>query len=164
MAETTPFCFKKIGVVCDHAGKDLKDFIAKSLGSFGLSVIDYGFSGDSTTKVDYPDFAHKLASAVSKQEVEAGIAVCGTGIGMSIVANKHPNVRAACIWDEYSCQMSREHNNTNILCLGGRTLNPQQALKLVELWLRTPFAGAQHAVRIEKIDKLEKKLFNPLHS
>ena len=159
MAETV-FCFKKVGIACDHAGRELKVLVVKSLKELGFDIVDYGIADDAKQRVDYPDYVSLLASAVSEGKVKAGIAICGTGIGMSIVANKFPHVRAVCIWDEYSCRMSREHNDANVLCLGGRTLNPFRAVELAQVWLKTPFAGGQHSVRIEKIDKIEKRNLN----
>lgn len=153
--------FKKLGIACDHAGKDLKQEIFLQIKGLGLDIVDYGVASDSTARVDYPDYAAKLAEDVSNGKLDGGIAICGAGLGMAIVANKFARVRAACVWDEYSTRMSREHNDTNILCLGARTLNPFRAKDLVDIWLRTAFAGEQHKIRIEKIDKIEKKLLNP---
>ncbi len=160
----TAYCFKKLGLAADHVGLEFKALIGKSLQAMGFTIVDYGVAEKSESRVDYPDYASLLAAAVSTQEVEAGIAICGTGLGMAIVANKYPRVRAACIWDEYSCRMSRQHNNANVLCLGGRTLNSFRSVELTHLWLKTAFAGEQHTVRIEKIDKIEKNLLNPIRN
>lgn len=157
----TKYCFKKIGITSDHAGKELKNELFLHFKGQGLELVDYGLASDSTDRVDYPDYVARLAEDLSNGTLDAGIAVCGTGIGMSIVANKFPKVRASCAWDEYSCRMSRAHNDTNVLCLGGRILSHYRAIELAELWLKTPFQGEQHKVRIEKIDKIEKKLLNP---
>jgi ribose 5-phosphate isomerase B len=157
----TKFCFKKIGIAADHAGSALKGELVAFLQSSGMEPVDYGVSSYSTERVDYPDFVARLAEAVSQRHIEAGIAICGTGIGMSIVANKFMGVRAVCVWDEYSTRMSRAHNDANILCLGGRILTSFRAKDLLALWLSTPFEGGQHKIRIEKIDKIEKRFFNP---
>jgi ribose 5-phosphate isomerase B len=149
--------FKKIGLASDHAGKELKRDILVFLKDKGFELVDYGVPYESTGRVDYPDFVARLAEDVSNKTLDAGIAICGTGIGMSIVANKFKGVRAASVWDEYSSRMSREHNDANILCLGARTLNYFRALDYVEVWLRTSFAGEQHKTRLEKISKIEKK-------
>ena len=120
----------------------------------GLEYKDFGT--DSEKSVDYPDFAKPVATAVSDGECERGILVCGTGIGMSIAANKVPGIRAALCGDCFSAEMTRRHNDANILCLGARTTGAGLALKIAEIFLDTPFEGGRHATRVEKIMELER--------
>ena len=137
----------------DHGGLELKAAVSEGLRQRGLEVVDLGTdNGDS---VDYPDFAEKVAAAVSRGEAACGILVCGTGIGMSIVANKFPGVRAALVTDEYMARMAKEHNNANILVLGGRVLEAMAACRIVAVWLDTVFAGGRHQRRLDKIAQLE---------
>ncbi len=152
------YYFHKIGIVSDHVGVALKSILIDSVRRLGLEIIDFGPT-TAGNKVDYPDYASLLAEAVSHGKVEGGIAICGTGIGMSITANKHSRIRATCIWDEYSCRMSRVHNDANIICLGARTINYDRAVDLVTLWLTSPFAGERHKIRLDKITEIEKKNF-----
>ena len=142
-----------IAVGSDHGGLELKDAILAVLAARGLDVDDYGTdNGDS---VDYPDFAEKVAAAVSRGDVELGILVCGTGIGMSIVANKFPGVRAALATDEFMAQMAKEHNNANVLVLGGRVLAKDLAVKMVNVWLDSTYEAVRHQRRLDKISRLE---------
>ena len=137
----------------DHGGLELKEDLLKVLASRNLPIKDCGtINGDS---VDYPDFAEKVAGAVSRGEAELGILVCGTGIGMSIVANKFPGVRAALATDEFMAQMAKEHNNANILVLGGRVLSVELATKMVNVWLDTAYEGGRHQLRLDKISQVE---------
>jgi ribose 5-phosphate isomerase B len=137
----------------DHGGLEMKEELVKVLASRNLPVNDCGTTnGDS---VDYPDFAEKVAGAVSRGEAERGILVCGTGIGMSIVANKFPGVRAALATDEFMAQMAKEHNNANILVLGGRVLSVGLATKMVNVWLDTAYEGGRHQLRLDKISQVE---------
>jgi len=143
-----------IAVGSDHGGLELKEAIKASLTVRGLDVDDYGTdNGDS---VDYPDFAEKVAAAVSRGDVELGILVCGTGIGMSIVANKFPGVRAALATDEFMAQMAKEHNNANVLVLGGRVLAKDLAVKMVNMWLDSTYEAGRHQRRLDKISRLEE--------
>jgi ribose 5-phosphate isomerase B len=143
-----------IAVGSDHGGLELKDAILAALAARGLDVEDYGTDiGDS---VDYPDFAEKVAAAVSRGDVELGILVCGTGIGMSIVANKFPGVRAALATDEFMAQMAKEHNNANVLVLGGRVLAKDLAVKMVNVWLDSTYEAGRHQRRLDKISRLEE--------
>ena len=143
-----------IAVGSDHGGLELKDAILAVLAARGLDVDDYGTdNGDS---VDYPDFAEKVAAAVSRGVVELGILVCGTGIGMSIVANKFPGVRAALATDEFMAQMAKEHNNANVLVLGGRVLAKDLAVKMVNVWLDSTYEAGRHQRRLDKISRLEE--------
>jgi len=137
----------------DHGGLELKASVSEALRQRGLEVVDLGTdNGDS---VDYPDFAEKVASAVSSGAAACGILVCGTGIGMSIVANKFPGVRAALVTDEYMARMAKEHNNANILVLGGRVLEAMSAARIVAVWLDAVFEGGRHQRRLDKIAQLE---------
>ncbi len=134
----------------DHAGLELKETVKKALERLGVPFEDVGtHSADS---VDYPDFAHRVAEAVEKGRYKRGIVVCGTGIGVSIAANRHPGVRAAVAYSEETAWLSREHNDANVLALGGRTIAPGLAERILEVWLRTPFAGGRHARRVAKIE------------
>lgn len=137
----------------DHGGLEMKEAVKSLLFSRGMDVDDYGT--DNAESVDYPDFAVKVAGAVSRGEAALGILICGTGIGMSIVANKFPGVRAALATDEFMAQMAKEHNNANILVLGGRVLSAVAATKMVNVWLDTVYAGGRHQLRLDKIAQVE---------
>ena len=137
----------------DHGGLEMKEELVKVLASRNLPVKDCGTT--NADSVDYPDFAEKVAGAVSRGEAELGILVCGTGIGMSIVANKFPGVRAALATDEFMAQMAKEHNNANILVLGGRVLSVELATKMVNVWLDTAYEGGRHQLRLDKISQVE---------
>lgn len=138
---------------CDHGGLALKEAVQGVLKARGVTVTDFGT--DNEASVDYPDFAEKVAGAVSRGEADQGILVCGTGIGMSIVANKFPGVRAALATDEFMAQMAKEHNNANILVLGGRILTPEKAAGIVNIWLDARYEGGRHQRRLDKITQLE---------
>jgi len=140
-----------IAIGCDHGGYELKKEIIKYLESKGLEYKDYGC--DSTASVDYPVYGKAVAEAVSKGEAEKGILICGTGIGMSIVANKVKGVRCALISDAFSAEATRQHNNTNVCALGARVTGPGLAVKLVDIWLNTPFSeDERHIRRINMIE------------
>lgn len=143
-----------IAIGSDHGGVHLKDEIKRYFVENGIKFFDFGAQvGES---VDYPDVAKKLAVAVADGTYERGILVCGTGIGVSISANKVQGIRAALCTDVYSAQMSREHNDANILTLGERVTGPGLALMIVETWLNTAFAGGRHARRVNKIMEIEQ--------
>jgi ribose 5-phosphate isomerase B len=147
----------QIGLASDHGGFELKEAVKAFLKSIGTEPIDLGtFSEDS---VDYPEFAAQVAEKVSTGRFERGILICGTGIGMSIAANKFRGVRAALVNDLYSSRFSREHTDANILVMGGRVVGKDVAKEIVRIWLETPFAGGRHQRRLEKIEALEKKNF-----
>lgn len=137
-----------IVVGADHGGYTLKNLIAQWLKEQGHSVVDVGCNSDES--VDYPDYALKAVDEIIKGSSEFGILVCGTGIGMSIAANRHYGIRAANCFDENTAALSREHNNANILCLGSRVLDDDTALKMVKIWLDTEFGGGRHQKRIDK--------------
>jgi ribose 5-phosphate isomerase B len=147
----------QIGLACDHGGFELKEEIKTFLKSFGIEPIDLGTSSEDS--VDYPDYGALVAEKISRGELEKGILICGTGIGMSIVANKFPKVRAALVNDLYSSRCAREHNDANILIIGGRIVGKDLAKEIVKVWLETPFAGGRHKRRLEKIEALEKEKF-----
>ncbi len=145
-----------IAIGSDHGGVELKDFLVQMLRSKGLAVEDLGTKGSES--VDYPDFGRLVSLKVSKGEAERGILICTNGIGMSILANKFPGVRAALVHDLKGAQMSREHNNSNILVLGGGITEKSGAERILEIWLRTPFAGGRHQRRLDKIAQVEQEL------
>ena len=144
----------EISIGCDHAGFELKERVKQLLEEFAHIVSDLGtFNSNSA---DYPDFAGQVAEAVSQGKVDRGILICGTGIGMSIAANKFTGVRAALCHDLETARMSRQHNDANILTLGARVLDEDLALQIVAEWLRTQFDGGRHQQRVDKISGLEK--------
>ena len=151
----------KIGIASDHAGKELKQLIVDLVRLTDNDVVDYGVATDSDKSVDYPDYAAFLAKDVSSGKLDLAIAICGTGIGMSITANKFPGVRAAVAWDEFSAKMAKAHNNANILCLGARSINHHRASEMVKVWLATKFEGDRHQLRLDKIREIEKKNLKP---
>ena len=144
---------KKIAIASDHGAYELKTKFVTRLTELGYEPIDMGV--DDTASVDYPDYAIKVAGAVSRGEVPRGILLCGTGIGMSIAANKAANVRATLVHDHYTARMSREHNNSNILCIGGRVHGEDVAYDILETWLNTPYEGGRHDRRLDKISGFE---------
>jgi len=139
----------------DHGGLALKTALDSYLKRRGYEVADAGTNGDAS--VDYPDFGQKVAETVIAGEAELGILICGTGIGMSITANKVPGIRAALVTDVFMARMAKEHNNANILVLGGRILDEQKACDLVGAWLDATFEGGRHQGRLDKITVLEQK-------
>lgn len=145
----------RIAVGADHAGFPLKEALVNFLMENGWDVEDFGtFSTDS---VDYPDFALKVAEAVAKGDVDRGLLVCGTGLGMSIVANKVPGVRAALALDVTSARLARQHNDANVLTMGARLIAPPLAEEVLLTFLQTGFEGGRHTRRLEKIQEVEKK-------
>ncbi|MBU1196776.1 MAG: ribose 5-phosphate isomerase B [Proteobacteria bacterium] len=135
---------------CDHAAFELKEKIKKYLQDKGWQVIDVGTTGPES--VNYVDYGKKVAGAVSRGEFSKGILLCGTGLGMSMVANRFPKVRAALVSDVFSAKLSRVHNDSNILVLGGRIIGDILAFELVQTWLDTEFEGGRHLKRIQDID------------
>jgi ribose 5-phosphate isomerase B len=144
----------KVAIASDHRGYHLKEKVIALLKSRGHEVIDDGPASDAS--VDYPDFAALVAKKVSSGEVERGILICGTGIGMAISANKFPGVRAAACTDEVTAELSRRHNDLNVLCLSGDLLSSRNTERLVDIWMKTEFEGGRHQRRVEKIRDLEK--------
>ncbi len=141
----------KIVLAADHGGFLLKESIKESLLQAGREVVDVGC--DSSDSVDYPDFADKAVSCMLKGYCQMGILVCGSGIGMSIAANRYRQIRAANCFDIQTAKLSREHNNANVLCLGARVLDTDKALQMVTTWLETEFEGGRHQTRIDKFSE-----------
>lgn len=137
----------------DHGGLTLKEAVKGYLQGRGLDVQDVGTDG--LDSVDYPDFGERVSRLVSGGQADLGVLVCGTGIGMSIVANKFPGVRAALINDEFTARMAKEHNNANIIVLGGRVVDAPEALRMVGAWLDATFEAGRHQVRLDKIAQIE---------
>lgn len=145
----------KIAIGSDHGGFMLKSEIIKHIEDQGYEVKDFGC--DSTASVDYPDFGQAVAEAVAKGECDRGIVCCGTGIGISIAANKVPGIRAALCSDCFSAKASREHNNANILALGERVIGIGLAKMITDIWLTTEFSGGRHSGRVDKLTEIECK-------
>ncbi len=143
---------KPIALACDHGGYLLKEEIKKHLDTLGVPYEDYGT--DSEASVDYPIYAKKVCEAITSGKSERGILVCGTGIGMSIAANKHKGIRAACCSDTFSARFTRMHNDANVLCLGARVLGTGLALDIVDLYLNTAFEGGRHQKRVAMLEEI----------
>ncbi|REJ89188.1 MAG: ribose 5-phosphate isomerase B [Planctomycetota bacterium] len=146
----------KVAVASDHRGVRVKGQILSQLADLGHEGVDCG--PEDTDSVDYPEYAAKVARAVSAGEVERGILICGTGMGMCIAANKFPRVRAVSCHDDVTAEMSRRHNNANVMCLSADLLGERLLGRIVEIWLRTDFEGGRHQRRIEKIEEMEADL------
>ena len=144
---------KKIVLGADHGGYELKNIIKAHLESCGFDTIDVGTN--SSDSCDYPIFASKLCQKLQNNEADLGILVCGTGIGMSMAANKHKGIRAACCSDTFSARLTRLHNNANVLCLGARVLSYENALEILKSFLSAQFMGEHHIRRIEMLDRLD---------
>ncbi len=144
----------RIAVGSDHRGVELRAKLIEYLRRLGQEVVDVG-THDTALEVDYPDIAAEVARKVASTEVDRGILVCGTGVGMCIAANKIPGVRAAPCHDDVTAELSRRHNDLNVLCLSGDLIGEKLADRLVEIWLNTPFEGGRHARRNQKIDAIE---------
>ncbi len=145
----------KIAIASDHTGTELKEDIKAFLSEIDYEFIDMGSEGNDS--VDYPDYGIPVAERVSSGEIEKGILICGTGIGMSIVANKFPGVRAALVNDIYSARMAKEHNDANILVIGGKVLGKGLSREIVKIWLESRFEGGRHQRRLDKITNIEKR-------
>lgn len=141
---------KKILIGSDHAGFGLKTYLKEKLESEGISVVDVGC--DEETSCDYPEFARAVCEKILKGEVDRGILICGTGLGMSIAANRYSGIRAALCTTEFHARMSRAHNDSNVLVIGGRVTGPELALSILKTWLATPFEGGRHQRRIDLIE------------
>jgi len=139
----------KLGIACDHAGYEMKEALSKFLREKGYSVADFGTN--STESVDYPDYAHPLASAVEKGEIDFGISICGSGNGINMTMNKHQGVRAALCWNAEIAGLARLHNNANACSLPARFISLEVAKDIVERFLSTEFEGGRHQLRIDKI-------------
>ncbi len=145
----------RVAIGSDHAGFQLKRELKKVLEEMGHECIDFGTEGPES--VDYPDFAEKVSEAVSTGKVERGVLICGTGIGMSIVANKFPDVRASLCNDLYTAKFSRLHNDANILVIGGRVVGVDLAKEILRTWFTTEFEGGRHLRRLQKIKSIEER-------
>lgn len=141
-----------IAIGADHGGFELKEHIVKYLKNKGIEVKDFGTYNEES--VDYPDCARPVCEAVQKGDAEHGILICGTGIGISIAANKYKGIRAALCSDVYSAKMTKQHNNSNIICLGGRVTGRELAFMIVDAWLDAEFEGGRHQARIDKIEQI----------
>jgi len=140
---------KTIAIAADHGGVELKTAIISALKDRGIEVFDFGTN--SSDSVDYPDYAQAVAKSIIDGQSEAGILVCGSGIGMSIAANRFPEVRAALAHDRLSAELCRQHNNANVLCLGARIVGDAKALDCVDAFISTEFEGGRHALRVAKM-------------
>lgn len=141
----------QIVIAADHAGFRYKELIARHLAAWGHDVRDFGTS--STATVDYPDFVHLAAAAVASGRYERGIVLGGSGNGEAIAANRHRGVRCALCWNEESARLARAHNDANMIALGERMISEELALRIVEIWLATPFEGGRHILRVRKLDR-----------
>lgn len=140
---------KTIAIACDHGGVELKETLAEDLAAAGWSVLDLGTDGPGS--VDYPDFARKMAEALKDGRAARGVLLCGTGIGISIAANRFAHVRAALVHDAFGARMCRQHNDANVLVMGGRTTGPEVARDCLKIFLETEFEGGRHARRVAKL-------------
>jgi len=147
---------EKIAIASDHGGFDLKENIIAFLLKKGLEIDNLG--AHSTDSVDYPDYGIKLAQAIIDKKFVRGILICGTGIGMSIVVNRFPGIRGALCSDVYTARMCREHNDSNILIMGGRVIEVGLAIEILETWLKTEFEGGRHQRRLDKINEIDAQL------
>lgn len=145
-----PLMPERIPIGADHAGYEMKQALIADLTSLGYEVEDVGTH--STESTDYPDFAHPVAREVSEGIAQRGILLCGTGLGMSYAANRHPGVRAAVVWSPEVAELSREHNDANVLVLPSRCIDLETARTILHTWLETPFAGGRHRRRVDKIE------------
>ncbi len=147
---------EKIAIASDHAGRELKEDLKEFLRGIGKDPLDMGTDGDES--VDYPDFGIPVAEKVCQGKIEKAILLCGTGVGMSIVANKFQHIRAALVNDVYSARMAKEHNDANVLVIGGRIAGKGLAREMVKTWLEAEFAAGRHQRRLDKIREIEKKM------
>ena len=145
----------KIAIAADHGGFELKDSMVEYIKSLGNEVVDLGTN--SADSVDYPDYAKKVCEEIQKGNSDLGILICGTGIGMSLAANKFEGIRAACVSDMYSAKMSRNHNNANVLCIGARVIGDEVAKLIIKTFLENEFEAGRHQRRVDKIMAIEKE-------
>ncbi|OXZ39400.1 ribose 5-phosphate isomerase B [Finegoldia magna] len=145
----------KIAIAADHGGFELKDSMVEYIKSLGNQVVDLGTN--SADSVDYPDYAKKVCEEIQKGNSDLGILICGTGIGMSLAANKFEGIRAACVSDVYSAKMSRNHNNANVLCFGARVIGDEVAKLIIKTFLENEFKAGRHQRRVDKIMAFEKE-------
>jgi len=144
----------KIAIGSDHAGFDLKEKVKAHLVELGHDVDDTG-AAEKKPGDDYPRYAHRVGKAVTHGDAERGIAICGSGMGACMAVNKVRGIRGALVWNEENAALARAHNNANVICLGGRTMDHDLALKMVDIWLDTPFDGGRHERRINEIDDVD---------
>lgn len=137
----------KIAIACDHGGLDIKNAITEHFRQNGIDFVDFGTN--TPDSVDYPPYAKAVSKAITDGDCELGILCCGTGIGMSMVANKQKGVRAAVVTNDFCAEMTRRHNNANVLCLGGRVITCDDAVRLADIFINTPFDGGRHQRRVE---------------
>ena len=142
-----------IPIAADHAGFDLKEILKGEISKLGFEPQDLGAATEDPED-DYPDFAHPLAKKISRGDAKRGILLCGSGIGVDIVANRYPHVRAALAWAPKIAELSRQHNDSNVLVIPARFVSTEEAVDMVKRWLSTPFEGGRHSRRVEKIDEL----------
>ena len=141
---------KKLGIACDHAGYEMKEFLVGYLAAKGYEMTDFGTHSEES--IDYPDFGHALAEAIESGELKRGIGLCGSGEGMAMTLNKHKGVRAALVWNPEIAQLTRQHNDANILVMPGRFIDNKTAEKIMDEFFKTPFEGGRHEKRVNKID------------
>lgn len=147
----------RIAVGCDHGGIVLKESVVNTLKSLGAEVVDLGCY--SLESVDYPEYGEKVAKAVASGEADAGVVMCGTGIGISIAANKVKGIRAAVVTNVYMAKLTKNHNNANIIALGGRVISPEEAKDIVEAWYTAEYEGGRHQRRLDMISRIEDENF-----
>ena len=140
----------KIAIASDHGGFELKEKIYNYLSNKGYDIVNFGT--DSTESCDYPVFAKKVCNAILNENFGRGILICGTGIGMSMMANRFKGIRAACLSDKYSAEMTRKHNDSNVLCFGARVIDENLAKEIVDIWLKTQYEAGRHQKRIDMLD------------
>lgn len=145
----------KIAIAADHGGFELKDSMVEYIKGLGNEVMDLGTN--SADSVDYPDYAKKVCEEIQQENSDLGILICGTGIGMSLAANKFEGIRAACVSDVYSAKMSRNHNNANVLCIGARVIGDEVAKLIIKTFLENEFEAGRHQRRVDKIMAFEKE-------
>jgi ribose 5-phosphate isomerase B len=150
----------KVAIACDHRGYAVKQRIAAQISDRGHEVVDFGT--DSPKACDYPDYGIPAAKAVACAQADRGILIDGSGIGMSILANKMPGIRAAIVHDELTAEISRRHNNANILCFAADLLGDELIRRIIDAWLLTPFEQGRHSRRVDKLNALEKQLFGDM--
>jgi ribose 5-phosphate isomerase B len=146
---------KRIAIGSDHAGYEAKERAKQALASLGAEVVDEGTQGSES--VDYPDFGAAVGRAVASGEVERGVLICGSGIGIAIAANKIAGVRAAVCWNEETARLARQHNDANVVCLGARFIDPDLAARMIRVFMETEFDGGRHQQRVDKLTKLDEK-------
>ena len=140
---------EKIGIACDHAGYEMKEFLVGYLSSKGFDVVDFGTHSEES--IDYPDFGHALAAAIEAGEMDRGVGLCGSGEGMAMTLNKHQGICAGLCWNDTVAELIRQHNNANVVVLPARFISNDEAMAIVEKFLVTPFEGGRHEARVAKI-------------